>query len=101
MDEWRASDRSFHRSTPWGLERWNDRIGIPLDAADGLEAGAGVDFGLRQHRGLGAEPLDHPAHERADAGRATSTGASPACAASSKRCRTSVMNSVSLEGCMA
>src|SRR6516165_4890493 len=32
---------------------------------------------------------------------ATSTGASPSCAASSKRCRTRVMNSVSLEGCMA
>jgi hypothetical protein len=29
-----------------------------LDAADGLQAGAGVDFGLRQHRGLGAEALN-------------------------------------------
>jgi len=38
-------------------------------AAHRLEARARVDLRLRQHRGLGSEPLDDGAHERPDAGR--------------------------------
>src|SRR5882724_9951984 len=37
-----------------------------LDAPDGFEAGARMDFRLRQHRGLGAEAFDQRAHIRPD-----------------------------------
>ena len=49
-----------------------------------------MDLALRHHRRLRAEALDNAAHERADAGEVTSTGASPSRAAASNFSRTSV-----------
>ena len=40
-----------------------------LDAADRFQPGAGVDFRLRQHGGLGAETLDQRTYEGPDRGR--------------------------------
>ena len=72
-----------------------------LDRCRPSSAGPADGFPLRQHAGLRAEALDDAAHERPDRRRGDQHRRLALRAASSKRSRTSVMNSDSRDGCIA
>src|SRR5262245_3341591 len=57
---------TFWRAT---RPRPGSRNSAVSDAPDGLQPGAGVDFGMGDDRRLGTEALDHAAYEGTDAGR--------------------------------
>src|SRR5215471_18868385 len=62
---WRQGDQKLRNKLPVAKKHGRSSASrcFALDAADGFQPGAGMDFRLRQHRGLGAEALNQRANK--------------------------------------